>query len=153
MRFFIITIFFLVLASCKVKNSSIIYYIYKSVTITRVNQDANTKFYYGSFTKEQVDSINSFINIEYKGINNGMDTWIIFKDNGDVEIIDYGLGWITEVGMKKNNFYHSHYSNENIDSTLDRYKALKYGMIRISDAIDIEKRNNPQTKVKAFYNE
>jgi len=72
------------IVSCE-KRNHFIYYKYNGVTITRYYEDAESRFYYGYFTKES-DLPDDYIYGKYPGRDGLMDGIIVFKPGGKVEI-------------------------------------------------------------------
>lgn len=101
---------------CSCNTNRIIYYNYKGITITRINNDAESRFYYGSYSRSEAENINSYIDVSYNGFNNGMDLYIFFHKDSSVEIIPYGIGDVIQKWNRNNLFYISDYDNHALDS-------------------------------------
>ena len=129
-------IFTYFLTSCS--HEKIAHYNYNSVTITRVDKEAESNFYYGDVKPTEVKNITKCIHVEFHGLNNGMDLFMVFKPNKTVEFINYGLGNIAEMGGKNKNIFIAEYDNGILDSVLNKYKTENFGFIRMSDSKEVE---------------
>lgn len=137
---------FLISEGCNDKR--IIQYKFKDIVVTRIDYDGKTEFKYG-------DSIgctdDNLVVAEYYGFNNGMDILMIFKGDSSVELIGYGGGYLKKIGSPK--IIISKYSNAEVLSAIADYKKKGYGIIRLSNSMELEKKfpDNVDSKVVVQY--
>lgn len=136
LRIIVCVCFFL--SSCQ--SGKLTYYRFKGVTITRLDDDSESDFYYGYYNRATVAKANSFVKAEYSGVDNCMDLFLIFHKNKSVELIHYGGEYLTQSGEGNPNFYFGDYENHALDSVLKIYLSSDLGCVRVSDVKDVENR-------------
>ena len=89
---------------------------------------------------------------EYYGFNNGMDVFMVFKNDSTVELIHYGGEFLKKIGRCR--IETPHYNNDKLDGTLNKYRNLGFGIIRLSNFLELEKKfpENSNSKVSVQYN-
>jgi len=133
-------------------NSKIIQYKFKGVIITRVDYEGKTNFFYGSCGSINSCSTTDLVIAEYYGFNNGMDVFMVFKNDSTVELIHYGGEFLKKIGQCRIDT--PQYSNDKLSGTLDKYKNLGFGIMRLSNLLELEKKfpENSNSKVSVQYN-
>lgn len=131
-----------------VSKDSIIYYNYDGVTITRIDRDGETYFYYGGCNNQQVDCKKPIVKAKYSGLNSGLDGLLNFKPNGFVEVISLGGGYFTkEEGMNDKLLINHSENSTKISNTLDSLKKSG-SVIHFNNNIELEKELNRKSKSK-----
>lgn len=130
------------------ENNITIHYSFNGVTISRIDYDGRTDFRYGT-TDSENDS--SLVVAEYYGFNNGMDIFMVFKEDRSVELIHYGGEYLKKIGNTK--IIIPSYTSDKLMSVIDRYRKKGYGIVRLSNSLKLEKQfpDNLSSKVIARY--
>lgn len=141
-------LFIIFMTSCE--TNRIIYYRSGKTEITRFDSGRVTGFYLGRYSVDNLPT-KPCVKAEYYGLNNGLDLIIVFKSNSNLEFISMGGGRLTNVNCE--NAVIPIYRNDFLQGILDNYKDYGFSMIRISDALDLEKAfpENQNSKVIAEY--
>jgi len=163
--FLFICIFFI---SC---NEDIIYYEYEDVTITRINKDNRTYFYYGKCDNSKLPCRKSYIRVEWKGFNSGISAYLKINKTEDSQISN-SMGYFEEINNDDNlriKILHKKHSSDHINEpeiaklygkhyVFSWVDSIAHGfyydnVIYLSDIISHEKEKNLKlkTKVKAIY--
>ena len=134
-------------ASCAKEEA--IYYHYDGITITRIDKNAESYFYYDSCNNESIPCPNSFIRAEYSGFDGSMGGYLVFHPDKKVEILRM-YGSFKEVGdtsLLYTNQYNDNYQlNEWIDSIRGNYDNRAW----LSDVIEEEKDSNSNNKSRVI---
>lgn len=133
-------------------NSRITQYKFKETIITRVDYDGKTNFFYGACGNINNCPQTDFVIAEYYGFNNGMDVFMVFKNDSTVELIHYGGEFLKKVGQSRIKI--PQYSNDRLIEILEKYRNLGLGVIRLSNLLELEKKfpENLNSKVSVQYN-
>lgn len=134
--------------SCGRKRISI--YNYNEVTLTRIDKDAETFFFYGDFSDER-NLPNNYIKATYRGFNHIMSSYIIFNNDKTLTFVDMGDGLETYGNPKYMSIFEH---KENIDFINWENKFIsKYdSIVRIDNVLEIERRLNKNNKSKILVN-
>jgi hypothetical protein len=141
-------IFLVLLFSCQSKRYT--EYEFNGVKLVRIDFDGATNFYY-SRSQDIVDlESKNFVRAEYYGLNNGMDLLVVFKNDSEIEIVNYGVDHLFENGNSYLKI--GHYSNEKLGRVVNNYRLLGYEIYRISSVPKLEKNfpENDNSKVKVY---
>lgn len=147
---FVFSLIFLIFIGCN--NNKFIKYKFKGTIITRVDYEGKTNFFYGSCGNIKSCSDTDLVVAEYYGFNNGMDVFMVFKNDSSVELIHYGGEFLKKIGKCK--IETPQYSNDKLNEILDDYRRRNFGIIRLSDFLELEKKfpENSNSKVSVQYN-
>ena len=125
---------------------------YNGVTVTRIDKGNQIYLYYGKCDEKLTPCSQSYIMAEYSGFNSGMQAYLIFQDNSEVNIVDV-IAFFKEIGGNSNlslfEFEHNYEATIWIDGIQQNFNNT----IELSDIIDYEKERNLKnhSKVKAVY--
>jgi len=127
----------------------IIFYEYKGVNITRVDNGNKSYFYYGSYNDG--DYPKSYIRTEYSGFNMGMQGYLTFESDKRV-FFRCADGYAEKIGNDSNLILVDDDAVSYLswsDTALIEYKNT----YEVSDVINLEKEGNIKSlsKVKADY--
>ena len=152
LRFFLASPFFLLISSCT-NNRTYIYYKYNGTTITRVDFDGATNFYYGYCNNETSTECSETpcIRAEYYGLTNGMELYLVFKNDSTIELVNFGTDNLKKSGDCAINI--GAYTNDELFKKIEHYKKAGLGIMRISSAINLEKSflENKNSKISVEY--
>jgi hypothetical protein len=145
-------IILMMFASCSDERA--IFYEYNGVTITRVDNGNQNYFYYGRFDKGIYPE--NPLKSDYSGLNSGMQAYLIFKPNNEVEVLnimgafdDQKASNFLRLKVNKNEefiFFDWKDSIDNINGSYDN-------VIEVHSILKIEQERNKknQSKVKVLY--
>lgn len=144
----VLILFCVVFYSCE-RYDAIIHYQYNGVTITRLDKDAVSYFYYGFSTKES-DLPEDYIEASYHGFDGVMDGYLIFSQ--DKKVILVPATYFKEKGIAAS-FSLKQYDNPNFIKWRDSIHGNYGNIIQVSNIIKLEKEYNIKnySKVKALY--
>ncbi len=143
----IFTLLFMIL-SCS--EQQYIYYTYKGVTITRINNPGESYFYYGYYTNSN-KLPSSFIKASYSGRDGMMDGFLIFYKNKQVGLEGDGFNKIGKDSLLFLKQFPDFISNS---AWYDSVVIHDWdSMVEVTNLIKPEKENNAKqhSKVKANY--
>ncbi|MDL2283065.1 hypothetical protein LJB94_00940 [Odoribacter sp. OttesenSCG-928-G04] len=180
MKLLILMLLSLLLLSCEDK-SSLIYYEYDGVTITRHDVGNKMYLYYGKCDDPNLSCRDSYIKAYYSGWNSGISAYLMFHKNGSIEIsssmghfenINNNMNFVffSEILSKDHinepeiaKLYGKHYQLTWVDTlygkagTLigDSLRAHYDNVVYISNILPIERKRNEarKTLVKCIYPE
>lgn len=140
------------MASCS--KQKVIKYKYSGVTITRIDKNAATYFYYGDYDRNYT---KYNIKVEYSGFNNGIDAYLIFQPDKTVEIIHVMGKFKAESEYAKNSIQFKEVNNIQFLDWKDSLEGNLNNVIHIVDGLTdnynteklLNMRNN--SKVIASY--
>ncbi len=142
----------LLIVSCDNEQSKKIIYSYGGVSITRIDGERVSYFYYGDYSKQNVDSSSHFIKALYKRGTDVMNAYLVFEKGNKVRFIKM-QDCFEE--FKKDSLFYIYEFSENISFIHweNEVKKNPDNIIRIDDAVKIEKKFNEnfKSKVKATY--
>ncbi|MBK7110628.1 MAG: hypothetical protein WAU21_04535 [Chitinophagales bacterium] len=126
-----------------------IYYEYNETTITRINKGNKILFFYGKFDNENFPEM--FVEAEYSGLNSGMQAYLNFLPNKQVEIIGI-MGSFEKTGIISN-FNIKEIDNIRFIAWKDSIQGNYNNTIELFDVLQIEIERNQQnnSKVKAYH--
>lgn len=125
-------------------------YQYKNVTITRIDRERKTYFYFGNFPEDK-NLPDDYILVTYKGRDSSMDGVLIFEKNGSVKVspMSYSqqIGKVSKLILKKAD-------NPILEGQPETTKIELGNSVSISNLIEVEKQKNidNHSKVKVIYN-
>ena len=138
-------LFYISLYSCE-RFDSIIHYQYNGVTITRLDKDAVSYFYYGNFSKES-DLPEEYIEASYRGFDGIMEGYLVFLNDKKVAIVPTTY---FEQKAPTADLFLKEYENPDyinwVDSISGRYKNI----VAISHVIKLEKQRNQKNHSKVL---
>lgn len=142
-----IKLFLLLLVFCSCERfDSIIHYRYNGVTITRLDKDAVSYFYYGNFSKES-DLPEEYIEASYRGFDGVMEGYLVFLNDKKVAVVPTTY---FEQKAHTANLFLKEYENPDyinwVDSISGRYKNI----VAISHVIKLEKQRNQKNYSKVL---
>lgn len=146
----ILTLSIFLFISCSRKDK-LIYYSYNNISITRLDNGNEIRFYLGKFSNPKLLP-QSYIRCTYKGFDGFVDGFIEFEESGVVSLIRYG-GLFEEVNtnakFKIKTFEHMSDFKTWSERIKDNYKNI----YRISElpSAEIEENKKKHTDVKAVY--
>lgn len=152
MRIRSLLIFLLLISilSCST-SENYIYYNYGGTTLTRIDEGNEIFLYYGKFDSR--DSLpDAYLKATYHGFDGGVNCLLIFKDNGNVEIVRIsGSLDITNMGEKLRLIDFK--SNRDFINWHDKKRGNYKNIIQLDNALKYEKKWNIKnhTNVKAQY--
>lgn len=131
-------------SSCQ-HNKHFIYYKYKGVTITRCYEDAESRFYYGYYTKGD-ELPDDYIFGKYPGRDGLMEGILVFVPDGRVEIEQLNSIYVSG---------HPKYLWLRARDYLDRSDFLKNAkskenVVRVHSALNVEKELNSKSSSKVL---
>jgi hypothetical protein len=117
-------------------------YTFGKAVIKRVDKCNRTIFYYA-----KIDKYSPVIWVEYSGINDGFSGYLIFQNNGKVNLLS-GDGY---------------FQTSNVDTVRFEYKRIaafqrpelgeNVYFVELATKFELEKNRNTGTKVKAVYDD
>lgn len=142
----------LLIAACDNKQSNKIVYSYDGVTITRLDRDRVSYFYYGDYSKSNLDTISPYLKASYERGTDVMSAFLVFEKNKKVRFIKMHDKFEE---LKKDSLFYMYEFSENIAFIHweDSAKMKPDNIIRIDDATNVEKEFNKnfKSKVTAIY--
>lgn len=142
-----ITILFLIgFISCA--RDRLIIYKFNDVSVTRIDKDSETFFYYGDFS-DRKNLPENYIRATYSGFNYVMSSYMIFKKDKTVTFVDMGDG-MEKTGNA--NFMNIFDFQNNLDFIhwQESFKSKFDSIVRIHDVIDIEQKINIENNSKVI---
>lgn len=131
MRVIGIVFFALTMTSCS--KHKVIKYEKNGVVITRVDEDADTYFYYGNYDGSYPAS---HIQAQYHGFDGYMHAYIVFHPNKRVEILKLGGDFYDNKIGDNQNLYLTDYIKIDLDSFQNEIKVKCDNVIEITDGIN-----------------
>jgi len=137
-RYFLITMVILSFLSCSLK-SNYTYYSYNNTTITRKDNGNEIYLYPGRFNNE--DSLpDAYVKATYRGLEGYMECLVIFKENGNIEIIREGGTFDTiNTGLK---IKLVEISNPDFIKWHEKKKGNYNNILQLNSALNIEMQVN-----------
>nr|MBU3857636.1 hypothetical protein [Flavobacterium sp. MC2016-06] len=128
-----------------------IYYSYNKTTITRVDKGNSIFFYYGKYKKEE-PLPQSCVKETFSDFDGGMDAFLIFKSNGNVEIVPTG-GLFKTINEKDNLILKEFKSNIEFINWEKGINGDYLNVCKLSNVLKLEIRINREndSKVKVVY--
>jgi hypothetical protein len=148
-RIIIFSLLLIALNSCSRDRLTI--YQYNESTITRIDKDAETYFYYGNY--RNIDSLpKEYIIARYSGFNYAMASYLIFKKDKTVTFVNLGDG-LEKVGNSKSINIFKHRDNIHFINWAETFESKYDSIIRIDDVLKMEREINKtnKSKVSATY--
>ncbi|MEK6482618.1 hypothetical protein WJR50_34140 [Catalinimonas sp. 4WD22] len=135
--------------SCSEKK--FIYYEFDGVTITRIDEEAESYFYYGRCDDIQ-HCPDKFIWAEYHGLDGVMGGYLVFQKNRQVKFIRM-YDHFEEIGGNSPLYLFQFSENIRFINWQDSIKGNYNNIIRIADVLNLEKtlNNRNNSRVKATY--
>jgi len=143
----LITVFFF----CSCSEKRITYYDYNGEFVTRIDNDAESFFYYGKY-EDGNNLPTSYVKSTFSGLNSGMDAYLIFKPNL-VEVY-YSMEYFENIGSIGNIRVINNPTSNTFNYNFDDSVRGKYNNVcRISDGLKREQELNSKnfSKVKVTY--
>lgn len=141
---FTFLIFLILSFGCEMKNENIIYYNYNNITITRVDNGNEIRFYYGKF--KNLNSLpKSYIKSTYNGFDGLMSCFLIFKNNKSVEFIKMD-GSFEKINTNENLKIIEFNNNIDFIKWNDKIQNKYKNVIELSNVLKIEIKRNKKNK-------
>lgn len=139
----------LLLTSCERDRLTV--YTHNGVSLTRIDKDAETYFYYGDFRKD-TELPNDYIKATYSGFSYVMQSYVIFNNDKTLTFVDMGDG-MEKSGKSKYLNLAEYMENVKFIKWQQSFKNKFDSVLRIDDVLKIEKKINSEnhSKVHAFY--
>ncbi len=137
-------------ASCATEQK-FIYYTYKNITISRLDNGNEIFLYFGK--QKDINSLpKSYVKARYSGFDGLMSCYLIFRENGSVDIINIEGHFDT---IKTGEKMRLMKFNSNIDFIKwnDKIKDSYNNIIELSDVLknEIKRNKKNNSKVEASY--
>jgi hypothetical protein len=122
------------MTSCS--DDKVIYYEYKGLVVTRVNNYPRDRFFYGKYdiTKDRLPS--TYIESQFSGFNSGMGGYLIFNKNNTIDVMGMyasfkkvGNSKLINLAEKMDNVSFIHWKDS---------ATMEPNIFYISDAIELE---------------
>jgi hypothetical protein len=146
---FVVCFLGLFLTSCERDRLTV--YSYNGVSLTRIDRDSETYFYYGDFRNE-TKLPNDYIKATYLGLNYVMQSYVIFNNDKTLTFVDMGDG-VQKNGQSKFLNLAEYIENAKFIKWKKTFEYKFDSVLRIDDVLKIEKQINLEnhSKVNAVY--
>ncbi|WP_126972904.1 hypothetical protein [Gynurincola endophyticus] len=135
--FFIIVI---IMFGCS-DNKKLVYYNFNNIWLTRIDDGGNSKFFYGIVSDLSIDEN---FNVDYFGINNGMQAYFIFDSDSSICIIPV-MGEFKQI-KKDDKFRVCNYTNLEFILLTDSISGNYKNTLFISNILSLERTHNAKNK-------
>lgn len=141
----------LVLTSCERDRFTL--YSHNGVSLTRIDKDAETYFYYGDL-RDKSELPNEYIKATYSGSNYVMSSYVIFNNDKTITFVDMGDG-IEKQGSSQYLNMFEHKNNVDFINWQKTFEGKFDSVLRIDDVLKVEQKINKEnnSKVKATYDQ
>ncbi len=148
MKYCFFALIFLI-TSCDINQSNKIIYCYNGVTITRLDQDRTSYFYYGDYSDSNLDKASPIVKASYERGTDVMNAYLVFEKNKIVKFIKMHDKFEE---LKKDSLFYIFEFSENIAFIQweDSAKLKPDNIIRLDDAPNIEMEFNKKFKSKVI---
>ena len=120
-----------------------VYYQYKGITITRIDKDAESDFYFGHIADEEKPP-ESYLKVTYPGIDGSMDGYLIFQKDS-VSVISL-TGYYNYSGAETPLKPNSRMDNGKFSRWEEEIEGKYANVCRISNDFDEQKKMNEENK-------
>jgi len=147
--FWIIVMLF-ALSSCS--NDEPIYYEYNGVTVTRIDGDGESYFYYGKCGDNKIKCPDDYIKAEYFGFDGVMHAYLVFQKNKKVKLIRVA-DHFEKVGNDSSLFLFDYRAGYKLGSMLDSIKGNYDNVAKVyySTSSEMEVNTENNSNVVATY--
>jgi hypothetical protein len=129
------------LSSCS--NDEPIYYEYNGVTVTRIDGDGESYFYYGKCGNNNITCPDEYIKAEYYGFDGVMEAYLVFQEDKRVKLIRVA-DHFEKKGNDSSLFLFDYRAGYKLSIMLDSIKGNYDNVAKVFYAISTEKRVNTE---------
>lgn len=144
---YLLIAFIALVTSCDVKQADKVVYSYNGISVTRIDSDRVSYFYYGDYSNKKIDTALPYVKAIYGRGTDVMNAYLVFEADKKVRFIKMQDRFET---LRNDSLIYAFDFPENIEFIHweDSVRLKPDNVIRIDDVQTVEKEFNKKLKSK-----